>query len=335
MPQRKMTSQFFKEWKEDLSRYTSASGKPLELHLWMPTAVDESTVAPSMNSMITMNSYSETRWDNPVSSSLLELGNTADLVKNQVTASSWRKLRAQALLNATGSVNSICPATNGKEASSTFSRIPHRGTHGASMGAQASVESVARLRAERVAGIKKMMKGWCHRVQRQHGSCGMGLITYDMGNRHLGCTDLVDVAMGAHHFGMNSVWIWSGGIIPKSWERGLWHFAQNLHAEEDSSSFAQICAQDTERFREGRNALLTQLAQKYKRQVSSDQDRGGGSSFMQVADMEMADFFANGGVESLSEAQILALTPELDALCGCNFDGNYCCDGSLRKPLDF
>jgi hypothetical protein len=351
-----LTSNFFSEWKQELSRHNGRLGKPLELHLWMPTAVNEKLVSPSMTSMVSMKGYYEFSWDEKLprrhplpklpkrlalrpppkrrifeGSALLELESLAEsqaevdsqasvLSEADAAASlaSWRVLRAQATLNATGpsgsgsALKSICPAANGREASTPILERLARGS--------ASVEISTEVSAQQqITGIKRHMKSWCSRVQGNGGECGMGLITYDMGNKKLKCTDLIDVAIGSHRYGLNSLWIWSGGIIPKSWERGLRIFAKNGA----DSLGVEDCAKDTAALKEGQKTRLTQLGQTYVEKYTPNT-----KEFDELSGTQKR--VVRHGIHSLSEEEIDELKPELDAQCGCDFDGGYCCDGSFR-----
>ena len=62
------------------------------------------------------------------------------------------------------------------------------------------------------------MLEWCKAVGQ---NCAFGLITYDLSNAAMGCKDVGDVGKGALDAKVESVWIWSGGIVNKDWEPGL------------------------------------------------------------------------------------------------------------------
>lgn len=198
MPDMAEASRFFLEWKAELARHTGRSGKPLEMHMWSPSGLDENSIASSMDAMVTMGTYHYGSY-----SSLLQVG------ANETSTSSWRKARASMLFQ-TGSVESICPA--GLPAH----KVPHHSL----------LQGAGEVPAEvRVKGLEHGMKNWCSGVQGNNGQCGIGLITYDLSNARLQCEDLVKLAKGGHENNMRSVWLWSGGVIPSKWEHGLRHFA--------------------------------------------------------------------------------------------------------------
>jgi hypothetical protein len=199
MPNKKNASIFFQEWKAELERHTGRSGKPLEMHMWSPSGLDENSIAPDMNAMITMGTYNYRSY-----SSLIEDGIASN--------SSWRQARAS-LLFQMGSVESICPSGFGD------APLKHHKQH------SLLEDSEDVPRQTRLKGLERGIDQWCNRVQGNKGDCGIGLITYDMANARLQCEDLVKVANGGHKKGMRSIWLWSGGIIPQHWELGLQHFA--------------------------------------------------------------------------------------------------------------
>jgi len=210
MPDKKEASKFFQEWKEVLRLHKGRSGQPLEMHMWSPSGLDEASISPSMNAMITMNTYHYRSY-----SSLLEGVANA--------SSSWRKARAAVILQK-GSIEAICPAGLA---------LPHK------VQPHSLLEGATEVsREERVRGLEEGIKRWCSRVQGNSGECGIGLITYDLANSRLGCADLIKVAKGSHAKGMRSIWLWSGGIIPQKWEEGLRHFSSasspTILAEEDT-----------------------------------------------------------------------------------------------------
>jgi hypothetical protein len=196
MPDIAEASKFFQEWKEELKSHKGKSGRPLEMHMWSPSGLDEASISPSMNAMITMNTYHYGSY-----SSLLEGGTNA--------SSNWRKARA-ATIYQKGSVDAICPAGLA---------VPHK------VQPQSLLEGATVSREQRVKGLDEGIDQWCQNVKGNSGECGIGLITYDLANSGLLCSDMVKLAKGGRDKGMRSIWLWSGGIIPTHWEQGLRQFS--------------------------------------------------------------------------------------------------------------
>jgi hypothetical protein len=198
------------------------------MHLWSPSGLMEDEVSPSMDAMMTMSTYYYKQ---------------ASLIEGGSNATSWRQARA-ALMSEAGTISAACPA--GLQLSKTakpFHRPPKHedalfqiDEHGTS------------------TGVRSSMKKWCDTVQGNRGKCGIGLITYGqfgggLGNAHLKCNDMLQVASAGREQGLGSIWLWSGGIIPRMWEAGLKQFVMNSDEPcKDSyplaSSFASYPLQD-------------------------------------------------------------------------------------------
>lgn len=211
MPDRAEASRFFQEWKVELAKHQGRSGQPLEMHMWSPSGLDEASISPNMEAMITMGTYHYGSY-----SSLLETGANA--------STNWRQARASMLFQ-TGAVESICPAGLGAP-----QKMPK---HSLLQGA-GEVPRAARLK-----GLEHGIEGWCSNVQGNNGECGIGLITYDLANAQLRCEDIVKMAKGGHEKGMRSVWLWSGGVIPTKWEQGLKHFSAGAN---QAAPEGDVCA---------------------------------------------------------------------------------------------
>lgn len=205
-PDRDQMTKFFKEWQEELAQHTGPDGTPLELHLWSRSGADEEALASSMSSVIDMSAYYQGSY-----SSLMQGGDNQD---SDAALVSWQKYRAEQLRQVDGT-SSVCPAGNVLNSSMMESVAIISDSSNANNSAHLN-------RTQRVNGLKDEMEGWCSRMGKN--KCALGLITYDLPNQNLPCEDMVHVGTKAISEQLNSIWIWSGGVVATEWEVGLKHF---------------------------------------------------------------------------------------------------------------
>lgn len=249
MPGRDSTTPFFKEWRSFLAKSQAPSGRALELHLWTGSGADTGSLVQTsnsgsgddvMDSMIDMSMYYESEAEMPrpkrprlVSHLEISASKEASLLNTSASP-------AASTGNGTGSATGMCPYGFG----------PHRHMQTSFLQNNES-DSTSPTSGHQVLGASRReltshIDGWCSETG---ASCGVGLITYDLSNTRLGCDDMVAVGAASLRHGVRSLWIWSGGIVPRPWEAGLRSYVSGK--EEVSQTAA--CQEDS-------TAVLTQVA---------------------------------------------------------------------------
>lgn len=205
------TTTFFKDWEAALAKENGSSGKPLELHLWTGSNAKEDVMAKHLTSVIDMSSY--------------YFGQAEDKGPGSVLLEGAQRLSVK-------SAAKLCPKGYGAPVMSRSSTTSLMESQLTSISSMAELESLGQKVA---GGLNEHMDQWC----KVTGSkCALGLISYDLANTALSCRDMVSVAHHANQQNVQSIWLWSGGIIPSQWEAGFQHYTSG---QSDKVTSADAC----------------------------------------------------------------------------------------------